>query len=78
MLLLEDGGRDARRPETTDVHHRQADGKGISLNRMGYLWDSHLVCRLCDLNLTEWIEIISGPSASFLSLMYKGMFTQLG
>lgn len=31
-LLLEGGGRDARQPETTWVHQRQADGKGVSLN----------------------------------------------
>lgn len=37
VLLLEGGGRDARKPETTHVHHRQADGNGISLNQMGPL-----------------------------------------
>lgn len=79
-LLLESGGRDARQPETTWVHQRQADGKGISLNRMRYLWDifsgfSPRVFILCDLNLRDWIEVISRTWTSFLFLIYAHLFT---
>lgn len=58
VLLLEGGGRNARQPKTTHVYYSQTDGKGISLNQMGPLWDfpglSPRVSRLYDLNLRDW------------------------